>query len=165
MSADKVDPANDKKLVHVTGEAKTDALVVDNDFGVSSPALRLVRTEVIYQWVEDKKSETKQKVGGGEETTTTYTYDKKWVDEPVNSSEFKKPDGHKNEGELLATGNADFNAEKVTLGAFDVPEKFVKEMGSPIARSVTDADLATLPADLKEGTQIKDGAFYFGANP
>ncbi len=164
VAADKVDPANDKKLVHVTGEAKTDAPVVDNEFGVSSPALRLVRTEVIYQWVEDKKSETKQKVGGGEETKTTYTYDKKWVDEPVKSDEFKKPDGHKNEGDLLA-GNANINAAKVTLGAFDVPEAFVKEMGSPIARAVTDADLATLPADLKDGTQIKDGAFYFGANP
>jgi transmembrane protein TMEM43 len=164
VAADKVDPANDKKLVHLTGEAKTDALLVDTDFGVSSPALRMVRTEVIYQWVETKKTETKQKVGGGEETKTTYTYEKKWVDEPVKSDEFKKPDGHKNEGELLA-GNANINAEKVTLGAFNVPEKFVKEMGSPIARDVTDADLATLPADLKDGTQIKDGAFYFGVNP
>lgn len=164
VAADKVDPANDKKLVHVTGEAKTDALVVDSKFGVTSPALRMVRTEVIYQWVETKKSETKQKVGGGEETKTTYTYDKKWVDEPVNSDEFKKPDGHKNEGELLA-GNENIKAEKVTLGAFAVPAKFVEEMGSPIARQVTDADLATLPADLKDGTKIKDGAFYFGANP
>ncbi len=164
IEADKVDPANDKKLVHLTGEAKTDALLVDNKFGVSVPALRLVRTEVIYQWVEDKKSETKQKVGGGEETTTTYTYDKKWVDEPVKSSEFKKPDGHTNEGDLLA-GNENLNAEKVTLGAFDVPEDFVKEMGRPIAREVTDADLAKLPADLKEGTKIQNGAFYFGDNP
>lgn len=164
VAADKVDPANDKKLVHVTGEAKTDALVVDSHFGVSVPALRLVRSEVIYQWVESQKSETKQKVGGGEETTTTYTYDKKWVDEPVRSSDFKKPEGHTNEGDLIA-GNENMSAEKVKLGAFDVPEKFVKEMGSPIARAVTDADLATLPADLKDGTKIQDGAFYFGANP
>lgn len=164
VEADKVDPANDKKLVHVTGDAKTDAPVVDDDFGISSPALRLVRTEVIYQWVEDKKSETKQKVGGGEETTTTYTYEKKWVDEPVKSSEFKKPEGHTNEGDLIA-GNANISARKVTLGAFDVPENFVKEMGSPVKRGVTDADLATLPSDLREGTKIQDGAFYFGANP
>ena len=164
VASDKVDPANDKKLVHMTGEAKAEGPVVDTDYGVSVPALRLVRTEEIYQWVEHKKSETKQKVGGGEETTTTYSYDKKWVDGPVKSSEFKKPDGHTNEGDLVA-GNANIPAEKVTLGAFTVPENFVKEMGSPIKRAVTDADLATLPSDLKEGTKIQDGAFYIGANP
>ncbi len=164
VASDKVDPANDKKLVHMTGEAKAEGPVADTDYGVSVPALRLVRTEEIYQWVENKKSETKQKVGGGEETTTTYTYDKKWVGGPVKSSEFKKTEGHANEGDLVA-GNANIPADKVTLGAFTVPENFVKEMGSPIKRALTDADLATLPSDLKEGTKIQDGAFYFGANP
>ena len=164
VTADKVDPANDKKLVHVTGDVKAEGPVVDTEYGLSVPALRLVRTEEIYQWVEDKKSETKQKVGGGEETTTTYTYDKKWVGDPVKSAEFKKPEGHTNEGDLLS-GNANISAEKVTLGSFDVPEDFVKQMGSPIKRAVTDADLATLPADIKEGTKIQEGAFYIGANP
>jgi hypothetical protein len=163
VAADKVDPANDKKLVHMTGAAKADGPVVDTDYGISVPALRLVRTEEIYQWVENKKSDKKQKVGGGEETTTTYTYDKKWEDKPVKSADFKKPDGHTNEGDLIA-GNENISAEKVTLGAFDVPENFVKEMGSPMRHAVTDADLAKLPADLKEGTKIQDGAFYFGEN-
>ena len=164
VASDKVDAANEKKLVHMTGDAKAAEPVVDPDYGVSAPALRLVRSEEIYQWVESQKSETKQKVGGGEETTTTYTYDKKWVDEPVNSSEFKKPDGHTNEGELIA-GNANISAENVTLGAFKVPESFVKQMGSPTKHAVTDADLAKLPADLKEGAKIQSGAFYFGEKP
>ena len=164
VAADKVDAANEKKLVHLTGDAKAAEAVVDPDYGVSAPALRLVRSEEIYQWVQNEKSETKQKVGGGEETTTTYTYEKKWVDEPVKSAEFKKPDGHTNEGELIA-GNANISAENVTLGAFKVPESFVKQMGSPAKYAVTDADLAKLPADLKEGTQIQSGAFYFGAKP
>ena len=164
VAADKVDPANDKKLVHVTGDAKAAGPLVDTDYGLSVPALRLVRTEEIYQWVENKKSETKQKVGGGEETTTTYSYDKKWVDKPLKSAEFKKPDGHTNEGDLIA-GNANISAEKVTLGAFDVPKKFVEQMGSPIKNAVTEADLAKLPADLKEGTKIQDGGFYFGDKP
>ena len=164
VAADKVDPANEKKLVHVTGDAKAEGPVVDTNYGVSVPALRLVRSEEIYQWVENKKTETRQKVGGGEETTTTYTYDKQWVDAPVKSLEFKKPDGHTNEGDLVA-GSANFSAEKVTLGAFKVPDNFVKQMGSPIKRAVTDADLATLPSDLKEGTKIQDGAFYIGPNP
>ncbi len=164
VASDKVDPANDKKLVHMTGDAKAPGPVVDPDYGVSLPALRLERSEEIYQWVEDKKSETKQKVGGSEETTTTYTYDKKWVDEPVKSSEFKKPEGHTNEGELIA-GDANTPAKDVTLGAFDVPENLVKRMGNSIKQVLTDADLATLPADLKASAKIQNGAFYFGENP
>jgi len=164
VAADKVDPAHDKKLVHVTGDAKAADPVVDADYGLSVPALRLVRSEEIYQWVENKKTETRQKVGGGEEKTTTYTYEKKWVDTPVKSAEFKKPEDHTNEGDLI-TGNANISAEKVTLGAFTVPENFVKEMGNPVKHSVTDADLAKLPADLKEGTKVQAGAFYFGEKP
>jgi hypothetical protein len=164
VPADKIDPANEKKLVHVTGDAKAASPVTDPDFGLSVPALRLVRSEEIYQWVEDQKSETKQKVGGGEETTTTYTYTKKWTDKPVNSADFKKPQGHTNEGDLIA-GNANIAAEKVTLGAFVVPENLVSRMGDPSKHAVTEADLAKLPADLKAAAQIQAGTFYFGAKP
>jgi len=164
IAPDKVDPANNKKLVHVTGDVKATGMVEDTHYGISVPALRIVRTEEIYQWVENQKSETKQKVGGGEETTTTYTYEKKWVDAPVDSSEFKKPEGHTNKGDFIPT-NENISAQEVTLGAFKVPEDFVERMGNPIKNAVTDADLARLPADLKAGTKIKDGAFYIGENP
>lgn len=164
ISPDKVDPANDKKLVHVTGDVKATGMVEDTHYGISVPALRIVRTEEIYQWVENQKTEKKQNVGGSEETTTTYTYEKKWVDAPVDSSEFKKPEGHTNKGDFIPS-NENISAQKVTLGAFNVPEDFVKRMGNPVKNAVTDADLARLPADLKAGTKIQDGAFYIGENP
>lgn len=164
VPADKVDPANDKKLIHVTGEAKSAADVSDPDFGVSLPALRLVRNEEIYQWVESSRSEKKEKFGGGEETVTTYTYEKKWVDEPVSSGKFKQPNGHANQGALIS-GNGNFPAANVTLGAFQVPESFVNRMGDPDRQSMTEADLAKLPAALKSNAQVKNGFFYFGQNP
>jgi len=164
VAADKVDAANDKKLVHVTGDAKAAVPVADPDFGLSVPALRLVRSEELFQWVEDKKSETKQKVGGGEETTTTYTYTKKWTDKPVNSAEFKQQGNHVNEGSLIA-GDANISADKVTLGAFQVPADLVKRMGSPEKHPVTEADLARLPADLKPEAHVQAGVFYFGVKP
>ncbi len=164
VPADKVEPANDKKLVHVTGEAKATAEVSDPDFGIHVAGLRLERSEEIYQWVETSKSEKKEKFGGGEETVTTYTYDKKWVDEPVKSSEFKKQADHSNTGELIA-GNKSFPAEHVTLGAFAVPESFVSRMGEPEKHAVTEADLAALPSDLKDEAHVQGGAFYIGAKP
>lgn len=164
VAADKVDAANEKKLVHVSGDAKAAEPVVDPNYGISVPALRLVRSEEIYQWVEDTKKETRQKVGGGEETTTTYSYSKKWTDKTVNSTEFKKPEGHTNEGELIA-GDANISAEKVTLGAFQVPESLVRQMGDPTKHPVTAADVEKLPADLKADAHVSGGVFFFGAKP
>jgi hypothetical protein len=164
VAADKVDAANDKKLIHVMGEASALGPVSDPDFGISAAALRLLRTEEIYQWVENKKSETKEKVGGGEETTTTYTYEKDWVDEPIKSSEFKQASDHVNQGSLIA-GNAEFHAENVTLGSFKVPEDFVSRMGNPEGYALKEESLNSLTGDLKDAASIEKGAFYFGEKP
>jgi len=164
IPSDKVDPALDKKLVHTTGDAQAPAPVTDPDFGLSLPALRLERTEEIYQWVENSKSETKEKLGGGEETITTYTYEKKWVDKPINSAEFKQASDHANEGDLIA-GSDGFNAEDVTLGAFDLPDSFIARIDSTAKYSVTEADLEKLPADLKKYASIQTGSLYFGDQP
>jgi len=163
-SADKVDPADDRKLVHVMGEASAASDVVDTHYGIRVPALRLMRQEKIYQWVEHKKTQTRQKTGGSEETTTTYTYERKWADSPVNSAEFNHPEGHENRGSLIV-GDANMTASKVSLGAHRVPESFVKRMGRPQAHAVAEADLARLPVDLKSRAKLSAGAFYFGADP
>src|SRR5262245_60534915 len=63
----RVDPANDGKLVHVTGTIKAGIVPIDSEFGVSADGLRLVRTVEMYQWQEEQKTETKKNVGGSEE--------------------------------------------------------------------------------------------------
>jgi len=161
VSADKVDAANDKKLVHVTGEAKTDAEIEDPDFGLSVPALKLLRNVEIYQWVENKKVEKKENTGGSEETKTTYTYEKKWVDSPVRSADFKQPADHVNKGELIAEGGV-FLAGKVTLGAFEVPEALIRQMGGEEELKLKAEDL---PEDLKDKAEVSQGQFYFGEDP
>ncbi|MBL9132816.1 MAG: TMEM43 family protein [Verrucomicrobiaceae bacterium] len=161
VPSDKVDPANDKKLVHVTGDARAPAEIVDPEFGISAPALKLSREVEIYQWVEDKKTEKKEKVGGGEETKTTYTYSKKWVDEPVNSSEFKQPSDHVNTGSLVAESRS-IAAEGVTLGAFDVPQSFVNRMGGDAPFPVGEAQLSDA---MKGKAKVHNSGLYFGQNP
>lgn len=161
VAADKVDATNDKKLVHVSGGAKTDASIEDPDFGLSVPALKLIRQVEIYQWVENKKVEKKENVGGSEETKTTYTYEKQWVDAPVSSSEFKMSADHTNIGELIADSGT-FTAEKVTLGAFQVPESLVGRMGGAQILPLKDQDLAD---DLKDRAKVHQNTFYFGKDP
>ncbi len=87
-----LDPALEGQLIHATAVAKTDEILTDPDYGVSVNAIRLVRDVEYYQWVEHSTSETKDKIGGGQETTTTYTYSKEWVSGPVDSGSFKDPD-------------------------------------------------------------------------
>ena len=161
VAADQVDPANDKKLVHLTAEATTAEGVLDDAFGIEVPALRLDRSVEIYQWEQDEKTEKREKVGGTEETITTYSYAKKWVDQPIDSSGFKKPQGHENTGELVAE-NKSFPAEDAKLGAFKLPVSMVADLPSAIPHAVKEADL---PAEVKKVAHVSAGKLYYGTDP
>ena len=70
----KVDSAFEGKMVYATGRAVTKDELTDPVFGVKVNAIKLRRKVEYYQWVEHRRSEKRQKLGGGEETVTTYTY-------------------------------------------------------------------------------------------
>ena len=76
VAAASVDPANEGKLVHLTGTATTDEILMDPEFAISAQALHLRRNVEMYQWEQTSESKTEKKVGGGTETTTTYSYRK-----------------------------------------------------------------------------------------
>ena len=61
----------------------------DGTFGVSVNAIMLNRNVEVYQWVEEQKSEKVKKLGGSEETITTYTYKKEWKPNLIDSKQFK----------------------------------------------------------------------------
>ena len=92
----RVDPANEAKLVHVSGDIKAGSKVVDPEFGISADGLRLVRTVEMYQWKEESKTETRKNLGGSEETVTTYSYHRVWSDSHIDSSRFRRPEGRSN---------------------------------------------------------------------
>ena len=96
VSADSVDASKEGKLVHVSGAVKTSAPVVDDELGVKTDGVKLLRSVEMYQWTEHETKESKKKVGGGTETVTTYDYKKEWAKGRVDSSAFKKSEGHEN---------------------------------------------------------------------
>lgn len=116
----KVDPAFEGKTVYATGRAVTKDELTDPSFGVKTTAIKLKRKVEYYQWTEQSKSETKKKLGGGEETVTTYTYSMKWVNGPVDSQSFKRPVGHENTVRIQ-TENQSWTAANVTFGAYRLP--------------------------------------------
>lgn len=160
VSADRVDPANAGKLVHLTGKAVTGATLADPDFGVSAQALKLGRVVEMYQWKEQKDSKTEKKLGGSEETVTTYTYTKVWSTDAINSADFKKPEGHQNPGSMpyRSTG---WVAEPITLGAFTLSRSLAEQINNftPLALGAN----AALPAG-REG-KLENGGMYLGKNP
>lgn len=156
VSPEKVDPAHQGHLVHLSGEATATGSLGDGDFGVSAEgALRLRRVVEMYQWRQDKRSETRKKLGGGEETVTVYTYETVWSDEPIDSSGFKES-GHSNPKEFPVKGMTR-DASPVRVGAFVLTDALTAQIGS----------WKDLPVQAKApaGMVSSNGGFFQGADP
>lgn len=164
ISETAVGAGNEGKLVHLSGEATTQETLTDPEFNVSVPAIKLVRNVEMYQWTEHKKSEEKKKLGGGTETVTTYTYDKKWSSDLIDSSDFKEPQGHGNPPRLPISPLT-VVASKVTLGAFTLSAPVVDRLDEKTDIPVTEAMAAALPAAMKAKLKPQSGGYYMGADP
>ena len=141
-SIDKVDSQFDGKLVYATGMAKTDDIIKDGTFPVAGNYTKIDREVEYYQWVERKEERKRDKLGGGEETVTTYYYDRKWVDDPVNSGSFHDPQYRGANTVRVQFKDTTFYAKDVSFGAYKLPDFLIKQVG-------TDEDLTVFqdPAD------------------
>ncbi|WP_269932435.1 TMEM43 family protein [Aminobacter sp. HY435] len=165
VPADTVDPANEGRLIHVSGAVTASVGLVDEDFGVSAHGVRLVREVEMYQWVEDSKSETTTKMGGGEETVTTYSYSKEWRDRPINSAEFKQPSGHENPS--MEIDGRSFQIPEGKLSAFTLDQSVLDMIGNSEKFAITSAQAADVEAAY-QGTgrlSVTNGGIFLGANP
>ena len=159
VSADRVDSANEGRLVHVSAFAKTDDVLRDDSFGISETAIRLVREVEMYQWVESQRSSTEKKLGGGEETVTTYEYSKEWRDNLVDSAGFQSSDGHRNPAAFPYEERTE-TATGVSLGAFTLSSEQIQMLHRSEA-----LEIAELPSTLSRNARLQDGAIYIGAEP
>lgn len=164
IASDHVDPANNQKLVHLTGKATTAETLTDPDFFIAANAIKLRRKVEMYQWEEKKESKTEKKLGGGSETKTTYSYNKTWSDRPIDSGSFKEADEHRNPSEMSFQGR-DAQAEHVTLGAFTLTPSLIGMMDRYEPVSVSEQNLAPLSAAAKSTLKVHDNSFYAGADP
>ena len=165
VSADptRVDPANEGKLVHVAGEATAPGRVSDSEFGVTSGGLALERKVEMFQWKEESHSESRKKLGGGEETVTTYSYSRVWSGKKIESSSFKQPGGHSNPE--MRYGSRDFFARDAKLGAFRLDEQTLSQLSATQPIQVDAALANAVRGRIGGQAQVSDGALYLGANP
>jgi hypothetical protein len=125
--------AHDGKLVYAYGFADTKDMLADNDFGVSGQAIAIIRYVEYYQYVENKSTQKKDKLGGSEETTTTYTYEKRWVSSPVNSGGFTDP-SYKKSNFVLDNEVKSYSqyAKNVTFGAYKLPSFLIRSISGSV---------------------------------
>ncbi len=163
VDAEKVDPASEGKLVHVSGLATTPGTLDDAEFGISAVnAIQLQRAVEMYQWSEKSQSETRKKLGGGEETVTTYTYSKTWSDDVIASSNFQEPTGHENPGAMRFASQT-WQADDVTLGAFELQPGQVLRISSFQSLPVPE-----MPVGLTNRISpllLQANTFYMGKDP
>jgi hypothetical protein len=162
VGSDKVDPANDGKLIHINADAKTAEIVTDPIFAVSAPAIRLKRSVEMYQWKESKHTETKKKFGGGEEKKTTYTYDKVWSEDEYDSSEFKLAADHRNPKSKPYQSTVT-SAAVVNAGAFKLSPTLIEQMSKFTAIAIPST--YTPPSSLADKITVNSDELYRGANP
>lgn len=159
-SPDSIDPQYEGKLVHLTGNAVTQDTLTDGFFpGISLKAIELSRRVEYYQWVESESTREEKQVGGSVKKITTYSYSKKWVSEPEDSSAFKEA-GHDNIVHFTGVENENQNATNVTLGAFTLTPGQINSISGN--KPVELKDVA-LPQELAGRTAVSGNVLYIGA--
>jgi Transmembrane protein 43 len=157
-----VSPANESKLVHVIGKVETKDRLADPEFGFTTEGqVKLKRYVEIYQWQEDKNTKTKTKLGGGEETVTTYTYSKGWDHKVHESSSFHNSLGHSNPQPMVR--DEVFTIPSATLGAYRLSDELLNVWSDFKPHPLPAID--GLPETLKGKATIADGWLILSSKP
>jgi len=157
---DTKDVGNEGKLIHFSGLAKISSLLADGEFGVSGSALKMRRIVEVYQWKEETKSRTVEKLGGGTETTNTYTYSKDWSDKLIDSSNFREAATHQNPSSKLFA-DKEWISQGVTVGAFAITEDLLSALSGYKPLAVTQEMLNVQTTTSAAQLQLVGNTIYY----
>ncbi|MBQ9873957.1 MAG: TMEM43 family protein [Thermoguttaceae bacterium] len=138
------------KVVHLTGDAVSEETLVDPYFNVSVEGIKLSRKVEIYQWEENVESSTSRGSGGSETTKKTYSYNKVWSENLIDSSNFYES-GHENPSTVPVQSES-FIAKRVSLGDYVLSDSLVEQTG-PSEPFVPDQAIST---NVKENENVPD---------
>ena len=155
VSAQRVDPALEGRLVHIAGDARG-ARLEDRELGVAAQGLRLVRRVEMYQWDETRRTETRNG-----ERITVYRYDREWSERPIDSGRFRQALGHQNppmplEGRTLHAA--------ARIEAFTLSPEATARLPSSAEQALPVPESALRAAGERFGgrASIVDGRIYVG---
>lgn len=169
----RVDNSLNGKVIHAMGRADTKDIIRDTLFGVETSAINLRRKAEFYQYEEESHTETRKKLGGGEEKVTTYTYNANWVDSPIDSNNFKDTSYRGRNIILASVEDETIRAKDVTFGAYKLPQFLADRIGGAVPMTLTSVDKKSLlPAinapkgyNASDMIHVQGSTVYIGANP
>lgn len=161
VKAEAVEPANEGRLVHLSGLTQGGPLA-DALFGVRAEGIRLLREVEMYQWREEEKTEREKQLGGKTVDRKRYLYDKVWSSTLIDSDRFKQSDSHRNPERMPYESEA-FAAQPVRLGAFELGADFVEQLDK--AEPLALGSGVALPPELSGKSQVQGSELYVGQDP
>jgi len=163
VAGERIDPATEGKLVHLSGAVVPQSVPRDTQFGIEAAgAVGLVRQVEMFQWVETSESRTQTKLGGSEETVTVYSYSRQWRADHIDSAAFRISEGHENPDRMLPQGR--FIIPEALVGAFTVEGALLAEVGprSAVALQADAADAIARGLTGRRPVGAQDGGVYVG---
>jgi hypothetical protein len=113
----------------------------------------------MYQWQEHKETKETKKLGGGTQKETTWTYEKKWSDERIDSDQFKEKEGHINPASMRFP-RREVTAQVVQLGAFRLSPGLLGQLNQFEPLPMDAALVKQLPEELKKQSKL-DGSWLY----
>lgn len=156
-------PKNEGALVHFTGQTESFDDLRDPVFGVTASGVELQREVEMYQWDEDEETEEREKLGGGTERVTTYSYEKEWSSTHNDSSTFERPEGHENPP--FPFPGEDFTADPVVIGDWILGDVFVGKLDRTEDLPVGEDELARASERWRDRLALHQGGYYLGEDP
>ena len=155
-----IDPALESRLVHVAGPVTTGAHIVDS-LGVTVAGLQLGRAVEMYQWREDRRTQT---VDG--EKRTEIRYSKGWEGRAIDSSRFRADSaGTPRRNPPLALGSERLSAPNPKLGAYRLTPGLLATLPEGPALEPTPAIVEAVARAMKRPAAAANGAIIVGQNP
>lgn len=125
-NAELIDKAKEGVLVHTVGQAKTNNILGDAEFGVSENALRMQRIVEMYQYRE-KVKEKKTGSDENERRYKEYSYDQVWSNSPEELTA-NKAGGRQNPAFPRYEGDDDQTAPNAKLGVYRLSDSLIRQM-------------------------------------
>jgi hypothetical protein len=152
VPTDKIDPANEGRLVRLDGTLSVVKPARDTQLGIGADAVMLLRFAEMLQWQE--------RCSG-----TSCTYQEVWSPLLIDSRKFREQEGHRNPERLPITSGR-FSAGEMRLGAFAVDAAALGNyrldsalQTKPVPYPVKDAEL---PSNLAVSFRELNGVLYAG---
>ena len=156
---------NANKLVHLSGEARSQEVLTDILFDVNvEDVIKLRRIVEMYQWDESQQSETEEHLGGETTTTTTFRYSKTWSNRLIDSTQFNQSETYRNPADMPITEEV-VTAQQVKLGEFTLSKNLVNNINYyqdlTINNELKEQILAKMNAQFSYSKTQFFGAFFY----